>query len=163
MVILVRKCALFVTAIFLLALIAGCGGGDGDSGGAGGSDFATVKLESSRIEEDATGNSYLVLAMEIENLTDANLYIESTSPTNEEGEKHLWFVIRDGEGNEYRYSYYADIESDIFPMSVSPRTVTSGEMAFDVTGASGDLTLEVSQSEVGTGGTKIIHTEEISP
>jgi hypothetical protein len=162
---LVRKCVLFVTTLCLIALIAGCGGGDGgdSGGGATSSEFATVKVESSRIEEDTAGDSYLVLAMEVANLTDANLYIESTSPTNEQGEKHLWFVIKDGEGNEYVSSYYADIGSNIFPMSVSPRTVTSGELAFDVTGASGDLTLEISQSEVGAAGTKVIYTEEISP
>lgn len=155
----VRKYALLVGIISMIALIAGCGG-DGDSGGGDiGSDFATVKVESSRLEED----SFLVLAMEIENLTDANLYIESTSPTDEEGEKHLWFVIRDGEGNEYASSYYADIAGNIFPMSVSPRTVTSGELAFDVMGASGDFTLEVSQSETGTAGTKIIYTRDVSP
>ena len=160
---LVRKCVLLMAAVFLIGLVAGCGGGDGDGDGGGSSDFATVKVESSRIEEDTTGGSYLVLAMEIENLSEVNLYVESTSPTNEEGEKHIWFVIKDGEGNEYASSYYADITGDIFPMSVSPRTVTSGEMAFDVTGASGDLTLEVSQSETGDGGTRVIYTGEISP
>jgi len=165
----VRKCVLLVTVIFLIAMLAGCGGGDGDSGGNGdvngggggdsGSDFAMVKVESSRLEQD----SYLVLAMEIENLTDANLYIESTSPTNEEGEKHLWFIIKDSEDNEYVSSYYADIAENIFPMSVSPRTVTSGELAFDVTNASGGLTLEVYQSEIGAAGTKVILTQDVSP
>lgn len=158
---LMRKCALLVTVIFLGALIAGCGGGEGDGGG--GSDFATVEVESSRIEEDDSGASYLVLAMEIENLTDGVLYIESTSPTDEKGEKHIWFVIKDSEGNGYASSYYAEIENDIFPMSVSPRTVTYGEMAFDVTGACGVLTLEVSQSETGDGGTRVIYTEDVTP
>ncbi|MBN2028166.1 MAG: hypothetical protein JW854_15565 [Actinobacteria bacterium] len=157
---LVRKCVLLVAAVLMIGLVAGCGGGDGDGGGGSGStDFASVKVESSRLEDD----SFLVLAMEIENLSDANLYIESTSPTNEEGEKHLWFIIKDGEGNEYASSYYGDIAGNIFPMSVSPRTVTSGELAFDVTGASGDLTLEVSQSETGDGGTRVIYTEDVSP
>jgi len=165
----VKKYALIVTIIFLVAMLAGCGGGDGDSGGNGdvnggvggdsGSDFASVKVESSRLEQD----SFLVLAMEIENLTDANLYIESTSPTNEEGEKHLWFIIKDSEGNEYASSYYADIAGNIFPMSVSPRTITSGELAFDVTDASGALTLEVYQSEIGAAGTKVIYTEDVTP
>ena len=150
-----RKITAFTLFIIILALAAGCGQ----------SDFANVNVKSSRIEfvdpDYDTTEGYLVLKMEIENLTDSVLYIESSSPTNEEGEKHLWFVIKDEDGNEHKATYYKEIESNIFPMSVSPRTTTEGELAFMVTTDVSSVTLEVTQNVVGEGGSKVIYTQEI--
>jgi hypothetical protein len=150
-----RKAVTLTFIIYIILLVAGCGQAD----------FANVTVKSSRIESGDNGflpASYLVLSMEIENLTDANLYIESTSPTNEKGEKHLWFVIKDGEGNEYKTTYYPEIESNIFPMSISPRTKATGEMAFEIPDNLSVVTLEVTQNAIGDGGSKVIFTQEVS-
>lgn len=148
-----RKTTALLFTIAIAVIAAGCGQAD----------FAKVTVESFRVEEGEAGGDYIVLSMQIENLTDANLYIESTSPTGEEGEKHLWFVVKGGDGEEYASTYYKDIESDIFPMSVSPRTTTTGEMAFDVPSGLESATLEVYQDETGEEGSKVILSQNLSP
>jgi hypothetical protein len=136
----------------LMAFTAGCGQGD----------FAGVTVASFRFEENTSGNTFLVLSLEIENLTDSVLYIESASPANETGEKHLWFVLKDGDGNQYKPSYLKDIEDNILPPSASPNTSVSGDMAIEVPGKLPYMILEVTQDTVGGNDAKIIFTQEWS-
>ena len=65
--IFMRKISAFIMLIILISLVAGCGQAD----------FANISVEFFHIEELESGNQYLVLFLEIENLTDSNLYIES--------------------------------------------------------------------------------------
>lgn len=146
-----RKLTVLPFIISIIILIAGCGQAD----------FANVAINSSRVETDDAGNSYLVLSMDIENLTDSVLYIESASPTNEKGEKHLWFTIKDAEGNEYKATYYSQIESNILPMSMNPKTITTVEMAFEIPEDLAVAYLEVTQNMVGEKGSNAIQTQEI--
>jgi len=128
-------------------------------GGCAQADFADVSLEDIREEVDSSGDLYLILTMKIANFTDSNLYIESASPADEKGEKHLWFILRDDNGNEYKPTYCSEIESDIFPMSISPKTAVIREMAFE--SPEMGFVLEVSQDTVGGNDMKLIYTVKV--
>jgi hypothetical protein len=149
-----KRLVILIALATVMVLIIGCGQAD----------FAKINIKSSRTEglDPLAAEYLLILVMEIENLTDANLYIESSSPADEEGEKHLWFVLKDQDGNEYKAIYRSEIEINIFPMSVSPHTTTTGEMAFMIPKDASSVTLEVTQNVVGEKGTKVIYTQEIS-
>ena len=130
---------------------------------ASGAQMVNVRLRRASLFE-AKGDASIhvvILRMEIDNLMDSDLYIESSYPMSEKGKRRLWFVVKEDNGNKHELAHCSDIE-DAFPISVSPGTTTTGEVAFAIPRETSSVTLEVIQKIGRMKSPKVIYTKEIS-